>query len=140
MVYINRIADLVGKQFKDGGRGPDSFDCWGLTLEVFKRYKIRLPDYQISCHNTAAVNGEMERQRSEWRRCTGEIPVPALVAIAFEPGIVQHSGVYIGSGQFIHAYEKTGNVVINRIHDVFWRRAIEGFYVPGWLNDSDCNS
>ena len=31
------FSDLVGKPFKWGGRGPESFDCWGLVRFAFER-------------------------------------------------------------------------------------------------------
>src|SRR3990167_3147116 len=40
---INYI-DLLGKPFEYGGRGPDTYDCWGLCMEIYKRLGIQLPD------------------------------------------------------------------------------------------------
>lgn len=129
------IDDLIGRPFVNGGRGPDNFDCWGLALEVFRRYGMELPDYKISCEDISRINGQIDNKKNEWRRCEGEIPVPALVVIRFNEVIFcNHTGVYLGENRFIHTREKIG-VNIDRIDSPAWRRKIEGFYIPGWLND-----
>ncbi len=133
-----QINDLIGKPFKDGGRGPKEYDCWGLAAEVFRRAGVALPDYRISCEASGEVDREINANRFQWVRCAGEIPVPALVVFA-DRGLCTHVGVYLGSGWFIHAYEKTG-VAKGRTEHPFWRSRIEGFYVPGWSHDKHCIS
>ena len=130
---MRRIADLIGKEFKDGGRGPDGYDCWGLASEVFKRFGIELPDYKISCEEKNEINGKIKSERKKWERCAGEIPVPALV-VFMENGVCNHTGVHIGNGRFIHARERSG-VAIESMDSVVWKKRIEGVYVPGWLYD-----
>lgn len=130
---MNRIVDLIGKEFKDGGRGPDEYDCWGLVTEVFKRFSIEIPDYKISCEAKAEINGQINTERPKWLRCMGEMPVPALV-VMMEQGVCNHTGVYIGNGQFLHARERSG-VAIESLESLIWKKRIEGIYVPGWLDD-----
>ncbi|MEN6568065.1 MAG: NlpC/P60 family protein [Veillonellales bacterium] len=124
-----QTKDLIGKPFQDGGRGPESYDCWGLVLEVFRRYGIELPDYQISCNADLNIDKQINAERCNWVRCHGEIPVPALVVIQ-ESGLCDHTGVYTGNGRFIHARQKVG-VVKEAVEQPVWKRRIEGFYVPG---------
>ena len=122
--------DLIGVPFSDGGRGPDSFDCWGLCLEVFKRHGLSLRDYKLCCHDSEGFNVLFLGALPEWTRHEGpEIPVPSVVAIRFNSGVVNHVGVYIGDGKFLHTREKTG-VCIERIDAPYWKHRIEGFYTP----------
>ncbi|GMB00240.1 NlpC/P60 family protein [Pelosinus sp. IPA-1] len=131
---MHPIDKLIGKPFVNGGRGPDSYDCWGLVCEVFKMYGIELPDYKISCEDVSLIDGEINEQRNRWCRCEGEPPVPALVVMRFNQAVFcNHTGVYIGDGRFIHTAEKMG-VHIDHIDSPAWRRKIEGLYVPGWLD------
>ena len=126
-----QVADLIEfGRFKDGGRGPREFDCWGLASEVFRRYGIAVPDYKISCEATPEVDAQMNAERPAWVRCEGEPPVPSLVVFA-DRGMCSHVGVYIGDGRFIHAYEKTG-IAITPMNHMFWRSRIEGIYKPRW--------
>ena len=39
-----KIDDLIGKPFKQKGRGPDNFDCSGLCMEVSRRLGGELPE------------------------------------------------------------------------------------------------
>jgi len=41
------MNDLIGKPFQWQGRGPNAYDCWGLTLEVMSRLGINC-DYVLS--------------------------------------------------------------------------------------------
>ena len=122
-----QTSDLVGKPFKDGAMGPNAYSCWGLTAEVFHGFGIELPDYLTECITVA--NGVTEKQ-SQWVRCTGEKPVPALLVFCTN-GLPDHVGVYLGMGKFIHAHESTG-VTICRTDHPFWKKRIEGYYKPGW--------
>lgn len=123
------FTDLIGLPFVDGGRDPAvGLDCWGLSTEVFRRYGIELPDYKISCEDASQINSEMDKQRPFWRRCEGQIPVPALVVIRFAV-FCDHTGVYVGQGRFIHTRKEVG-VNIDRIESPAWRKRIDGFYVP----------
>ena len=128
-----RLDGLIEKsRFVDGGRGPHDFDCYGLVMEVYRRYGISLPEQNISCMDTPKIVSEIEKQRPRWIRLSTP-QRPCVVAIRLQPGIVSHVGVYIGNGQFIHAYRNAGGVCINRINEPTWKRRIEGYYVPGWL-------
>ena len=40
------MNDLIGKPYKENGRGPDGYDCYGLILTVCHRLGIDLPDRQ----------------------------------------------------------------------------------------------
>ena len=44
------ISDLLGKPYTDGGRGPDSYDCYGVVLEVAHRMGVELTDIRHEGH------------------------------------------------------------------------------------------
>lgn len=126
-----RPFPLLGVPFVDGGRGPAGFDCWGLVLEVFRRCGIELPDYRICCADMTGIDAKVDEERGAWTRCDeAALPVPALAVMRFNsPVLINHVGTYIGAGRFIHTAEKMG-VNIDRVEHPYWRRHIEGFYVP----------
>jgi len=128
-----QVVDLVEHgRFKDGGRGPTEFDCWGLATEIFRRCGIAVPDYKISCDASEAVSAQMNAEKPYWIRCEGEPPVPSLIGF-IDRGLLCHCGVYLGNGQFIHAHERNG-IEITQTSHILWRRRIEGYYVPRWAN------
>lgn len=106
-------------------------DCWGLVRIVFGRCGVQLPDFPISCMDVPVISGEIERQRPAWERIepTGLV-VPALVVMRLAQVVmVNHVGVYVGDGRFLHT-ERNKGVHIDRIDAPWWRRHIEGFYIP----------
>jgi len=124
--------DLIGVPFVDGGRDPRlGLDCWGLVLEVFRRFGIELPDYRIGCMEASRIDAAIDAGRKYWIRCnSADPPVPSLVVMRFnQPVLCNHTGVYLGAGRFIHTRQKIG-VNIDRIDSPAWRKIIEGFYVP----------
>lgn len=121
------FTDLIGLPFVDGGRDPTvGLDCWGLSTEIFRRYGVDVPDYKISCEDASSINHKLKEQLQFWRRCEGEIPIPALVVIRFTV-YCDHTGVYIGQGRFIHTRKGVG-VNIDRVDSPAWAKRIEGFY------------
>lgn len=129
-----RIDDLIGVPFVDGGRdAATGLDCWGLVLVVFNRAGLLLPDYRIGCHDIDAIGVAVasERMLGRWRRWYHhDAPTPSLVAIRFNsPILVNHTGVYVGNGKFLHTRERTG-VVVEPVNGPAWRHRIEGFYTP----------
>lgn len=127
--YMCDFTELLGKPFVNEGRGPESYDCYGLATEVFQRYGIELPDYRISCEDASKINSTIETEKiSVWKKCDA-LEVPSLVVMRFNSHLFNHVGVYIGNGKFIHTAQKTG-VRIDRIDDLYWRHRIEGYYVP----------
>jgi cell wall-associated NlpC family hydrolase len=129
-----RVTDLIGAPFIDGGRGPEGYDCWGLVCEVFRREGIILRDYRefsLSCHDSEGFSGIFSDEAGRWtRREPPDIPIPAVVTIRFNhPVFVNHVGVYVGDGKFLHTRDKTG-ACIERIDAPHWRNRIEGFYTP----------
>lgn len=126
------IEDYIGKPFEDGGRGPDSFDCWGLVKDIFLReFNTELPEYHVSAMETQKVAKKMmEQKEMSWVRV--EKPERGnLVCISMDMSlpryVVNHVGVYLGGNRFIHTRKATG-AVIERVDDFKWSNRIEGYY------------
>lgn len=131
---MQRLHDIIGAKFVDGGRGPDCFDCWGLTREVFKRFGVELPDYNIGAFECAKVGHEIMKHVTaarnggeKWREVTNPV-VPSLVVIRNHPKFTNHCGVFVGNGKFIHTLEKT-NAIISDVNSPIWKTKIVGFFI-----------
>ena len=124
MIEVN---DLVGKPFSDGGRGPSSYDCWGLVLEIYRRFGLELPDYSISAAACQQVHQEINRERISNRWVELSTPeVPCVVLIKGHPGFYQHLGAYLGHGRIIHVMHY--GVETARRSDPLWQRRIKGYW------------
>ncbi len=131
---MSKYTDLIGCPFVGSGRDYHTgLDCYGLAEEVFRRNGIEIPEYDEDYRNIELVTKTMKGGLSKpcWKKIEkGEkIPVPALMAIRFgvpEP-FVNHVGIYIGHGKFIHTRENTG-VVIESTESPVWKHVIEGYY------------
>ena len=127
--------DLIGVPFKSEGRNKNGYDCYGLAMEVYRRYGIKIEEYWACASDKETINRIYRGAASngKWREVDykhgEEIPVPSIVALRFgEPaGIVNHTGVYIGNGKFIHTREKIG-VCIDSINSIAWNKQIVGIY------------
>ncbi len=129
MIY----TDLIGIPFKNRGRDLNGFDCYGLVIEIYKRYGINLPEYTADYDDVENVSCMMHREALKtetWEKVSPPYPVPSIVAIRFAAAapVINHVGVYIGNGRFIHIREKTG-VCIEKINSPAWRNVIAGFYI-----------
>jgi len=126
----HNFDDIIGKPFKSGERGPDSYDCYGCAIAVYERYGIKLPACPITEYTATCIANKIEEetQKKQWKRIEEPI-VPCIVVMKIScESWANHVGVYIGDGKFIQAYKKSG-VVIDKIKK--WKNYIEGYYIPG---------
>lgn len=115
-------ADLIGKPFKLTGRGPDSFDCYGLVMELGRRAGWQLPDHQ-SPEVLRQVASVFAGCLPIWKPCE---PGPGAVACIRMLGFITHVAWVLPHGRLIHVWEKSGGVCVERIST--WERRIAGFY------------
>lgn len=118
------IKDLIGSKFKIHGRNKEEgFDCWGVVLEVYKFDGITLPDpIYDNFDNNEAVYEEL---MSSLNPVKIERPKIKSIILFESEGILQHVGVYLGSGMFIHSTKDKG-VLIEPLHR--WKIKVKGYY------------
>jgi peptidoglycan DL-endopeptidase CwlO len=85
----------LGKPYQWGGSGPDSFDCSGLTAWAWKAAGKTLSHYTGAQYNETARVAIADLQPGD---------------LVFFGSDLHHMGIYVGSGQMIHA-PQTGDVV-----------------------------
>jgi cell wall-associated NlpC family hydrolase len=88
----------LGKPYRYGAVGPDSFDCSGFTMYVWRKGGVSLP------HNSGAQ-----------RAATKSVPLDKMKPgdLVFSSG---HVGMYIGNGKMIHSPHTGRTVSIDPIH------------------------
>lgn len=88
----------LGKPYRWAAEGPNAFDCSGLTMYCYAQVGINLP------HSSAAQYSCGERVDR------AHLQPGDLVFFSGRRGRINHVGMYIGDGNFIHA-PRTGDVV-----------------------------
>jgi cell wall-associated NlpC family hydrolase len=125
------VHDLMDTPFVPGGREiGKGLDCWGLYIEVMKRFGVNVPDFQISCFAADLVNQEkLEVTKNLMEPVAHPVPGDG-VAMAIHPeapDMVQHFGVMVDKRRFIHTIQKIGPM-LTRLDAFWWSNKIRGFY------------
>lgn len=119
-------ADLLGKRFEYGGVGLESFDCYGLVQELYKRRGVELPSFK-SISDPELIHNSM----SEGKELFQKIESPeawCVVMFCVRPPYVSHVGVVLPNlYQFIHTMHKV-NVCVERLDSNEWHHRIRGYY------------
>ncbi len=97
-----------GVPYRPGGTTPKGFDCSGLVFFSYASHGIRLP-------RTADDQASVGRSIRPEDVREGDI-------LVFKPGFFRkHTGIYIGSGNFIHAPGKGRSVEICELKAPHWQ-------------------
>ncbi len=111
-----RALSLVGTPYRYGGNTPDTgFDCSGLVNYVFRdMLDLRLPR---TSRELAAVQGP---KLAPERLAAGDL-------VFFGSGReVNHVGIYVGEGRFVHAPTSGGTVRLDHLDGYYWRDHYSG--------------
>ncbi len=103
------VSDLIGIPYKEHGRDLSGFDCYGLAIEVERRFGKVLID--VFYHNHDAELSQMWAPLLNVRRIDSIIE-GALIEIHI--GTSLHIGVALNDSMMIHATTNQG-VRISRI-------------------------
>jgi len=117
--------DLIGTPFEEGGRfsrGTNGLDCYGLIQEIGIRQGIEYPERQFSNHRDV-IGALMSVQMDQWEVCDKE---PGAVILFKIKGVACHVGVVVNEFKFLHTWEGSGGVCLERIS--LWERKIVDFY------------
>ena len=92
---VEEARRQLGKPYRYGAAGPDSFDCSGLTMYAWRAGGVSLP-------HSAAMQYDA---------------IPHVAVTQLQPGDlvffgspIYHEGIYVGGGQMIEAPHTGANV------------------------------
>ncbi len=105
-------AALVGTPYRFGGTDARGFDCSGLAVFAYERAGISIP-----------------RTAAEQKRAARPVPLEDLLPgdlVFFRIGTrrVNHVGVYVGGGRFIHAPRSNALVSYGSLLRGYYRKHI----------------
>jgi hypothetical protein len=124
------LRKYLDKQYEAGGRGPDSFDCYGLASVVYEEKNgVALPE--LWTPESMEKKHELFTEMKDSQFQVLEEPRSwCLIAFSIRRPFVTHIGVVLDDrSHFIHIL-KHRRVTIERFDMDLWRRKIEGFYEP----------
>lgn len=109
---LRRAMTLLGTPYRWGGSNPDSgFDCSGLVGYVFRSaLGIELP--RVSREMAHDANAELINDRTA-------LAAGDLVFFG-RKGRVDHVGIYVGDGRFLHAPSTGKDVRVDTLLSGYW--------------------
>jgi cell wall-associated NlpC family hydrolase len=117
------LTDFIGIPYQDKGRTFQAFDCWGCVYLFYKEMlRINIPaladDYDSGLDGKAVAHCVAENQ-AHWIEV--DTPEYGDVLVFNVLGWPAHVGVYLGDGDFLHAF-KGADSCIERLDAITWNR------------------
>ena len=111
-VVLQRALALMGTPYRWGGTSPDSgFDCSGLVGYVFRTaLGIELP--RVSRDMASKADAQLIGTREDLRQ--GDLVFFGL------KGRVNHVGIYVGEGRFLHSPSRGKDVRVDTLLTGYW--------------------
>ena len=104
----------VGYPYVYGGNGPNSFDCSGFVLYVYRHF-----GYSFS-------RGAQEQYEDGMKVDMSELKPGDLVFFSGNGYSITHVGLYLGNGSFIHAANPSRGVVIDNLWSGYYNKHFWG--------------
>lgn len=110
-----KAAQYLGTPYRYGGASPGGFDCSGFTSYIYGQFGISL-------NRTAA--GQYGNGFSV--TVAGLVPGDLVFFHCYSSGI-DHVGMYVGNGQFIHSSSpRSGGVIYSSLYDNYYSKTYYG--------------
>lgn len=104
---IDSAMSLLGVRYRWGGTSRGGVDCSGLTTYAFSRNGIKLPRTSIEQSKIGTRVAKDDLQ-----------PGDLLFFITGRSSRrINHVGIYIGNGKFVHSSSHKGRVVVTKLSD-----------------------
>lgn len=140
-------SDLICAPYKRGARGEGGFyDCYGLLIELYRRMGVAIADYKtprrpsemslaISTYKESWVKVPPSPSFGSVKSCDPEdggeyglVPYSAMVLRV--AGEDCHTAMLLPNLQFIHTWQGSGMVVVDRLSSPAWKNKVVGVYQP----------
>ena len=106
---VETANSLIGSPYCYGGEGPSCFDCSGFVRFVFDSNGISIP------------RSSREQMKVGERIPGGKSLRPGDILFFRISKKIMHSGIYLGSGSFVHA-PRSGGRVRRELWGGYWEK------------------
>ena len=128
VAFKPELEKFLGTPYRLGGTGSAGMDCSGFTKTFFSEaFGIELP------HNSRAIShlDFLQELPRDW-----DLYRPSdLLFFGNSKGRINHVGIYLGEGKFIHASRSSG-VVVSNLESSYWKRRLVASKRVTLLDDS----
>ncbi|NLK44931.1 MAG: hypothetical protein GX300_11130 [Tissierellia bacterium] len=107
----NLIPKELGKPYRWGGAGPNSYDCSGLVYYLYKNLGINLPRTSRTQASAGTYVSKKDLQYGD------------LVFFARNGKTINHVGIYVGNGNFVHSPQSGDVVKISTLMSGYYSRS-----------------
>lgn len=100
---------FLGRKYVYGGSGPNTFDCSGFTMYVYKHFGY-------SMGHSAVTQAGLGKYVSKSNLQPGDL-------VIFNDSAnrsIGHVGIYVGGGNFIHASSGSGKIIISSLSGSYY--------------------
>lgn len=106
---INYAKEFIGVRYVYGGSSPRGFDCSGFIAYVYKNFGINLNRSAAAMYSNGVKVSKSQLE-------TGDI-LFFDASSRKASGIIDHAGIYMGNGMFIHASSSNGEVRTQKLSE-----------------------
>lgn len=115
--FILDVAEsLKSKPYATNANPPSSFDCSRFVRYCFKEAEISLP----STAKSQGYSSSYDRVTSSGDLKRGDVVV--FNTNSSDGDLADHTGIYMGSGYFIHASSSAGKVIVSTLSSGYYKR------------------
>lgn len=106
---VEYAKKFLGRKYVYGGSGPNTFDCSGFTMYVYKHFGY-------SMGHSATTQAGLGKYVSKSNLQPGDL-------VIFNDSAnrsIGHVGIYVGGGNFIHASSGSGKIIISSLSGSYY--------------------
>ena len=109
---VQSAVNMLGKPYKNGAKGPDSFDCSGLVYYVYRQSNVPVP---VSTGGLLKAGYEIQRSEA----LPGDL-------VFFKIKKDLHVGIMLNQKEFINASKSRG-VAVDDVDTNYWKKTLIGY-------------
>lgn len=128
---IDKLVKYVNCGYETKARGPETFDCYGLIIAIYKDiFNIELPDFENKYNSPMDKTVPIlfiETARDYWKKIDVNSASFGDVFIFNIFGKPRHCGMFVQKNKMIHIMDKS-YVTLENPNNLQWIRRSQGVF------------